>query len=832
MAMSYLLDKNALTETFTINFIGTEAFHPGDTLKLTMPECIYVESFSGYTDFRSGETSSVYLKVFYRYRYAKDANWSELFPIDQLVLFAPCPTWCLFLELVYFRIDDGGPNSGVTITLTNPSISGTYNLTKGDAFVILTSGNSTQILEAGDFFKIFSISDFDVVSTPKYNTINPKYNILYRFSQDGQRSWTEWEHLTKENISTVHWDTTRFVELQYLFSGTTTANVKIYEVLLYGDFQNLSANALKLNVFGLKQNCVNIAYPTASVTEPTSGIDNSTPTTNTKSTDSTTTTLVNEASEYQLMMNWVTNGLQCYTDSSNLINQSVIDQIAADNAANAAGFWNPYEFQKIVDWQNLLANQIASMLGIVVEYHLTDPDGNGIDKVIHEQQLFNIVDMKTIKVLVPDNLFPENQIIVNQFNLDLFDTFKVHILKSEFKKAFGISKRPSQQDILYFCQINRMFIIKHSQIHKDVMNSGIYYDVVLEKYEKRANVLLRMEESKARIEELTRNTTIDELFGYDEKNDMTKIANKLQQKPESFDYIRSVINARTLITRENIYNGDIKVIESYYDLSNVAQTEYAIQYTKADNNVAVSDNRSFIFWFNFPNDYDEGKAISKKMIAGYDVSSNKYVMLNNLTGDTLITSSDSYMNNIGYKIWFQENKIYFIINNIIHIMETSIMTNVWYALLINMNQRQRTFEMKLLRRNAAVTVILFQEDDYDRIELDSEDVTGITSAKSYGYKAVDNIETTSTQVSPSFIEVATYSKTNVELAEFSHDLDFKINGSKMKLSNIRVLDDIVKDDQIQIVLNELIIKDAQHLIMGDNATKKIFTTNYPNKQWR
>jgi hypothetical protein len=473
------------------------------------------------------------------------------------------------------------------------------------------------------------------------------------------------------------------------------------------------------------------------------------------------------------------------------------------------------------------------MLGMVVEYHLTDPDGNGIDKVIHEQQLFNIVDMKTIKVLVPDNQFPDNQIVINQFNLELFDTFKIHILKDEFKKAFGITKRPSQQDIIYFCQINRMFIIKHAQIHKDVMNSGIYYDVVLEKYEKRSNVLNRMEESKARIEELTRDTTIDELFGYDEKNDMDKIANKIQLKPESFDYIRSVINARTLITRENIYNGDLKIMESYYDFSNVAQTEYAIQYTKADQNVKVSDNRAFILWFNFPDDYSEGKSISKRTIAGYDVSSNKYVMLNNMTGDTLINhSDDSYTNSIGYKIWFQSNKIYYMINNIVHVMDVSIMTNVWYALLINMDQRQRTCSMKLYRRNTAITVVMFQLDDYDRIELDSEDVTGITSAKSYGYKPVTNIETTSTQVDPSLILVSSYNKTNVDLSEFTHDLDFNIFGSKLKLSNIRIMNDLVREEYEEIVLNELIIKDSQHLIMGDNATKKIFTTNYPNKQWR
>jgi hypothetical protein len=305
---------------------------------------------------------------------------------------------------------------------------------------------------------------------------------------------------------------------------------------------------------------------------------------------------------------------------------------------------------------------------------------------------------------------------------------------------------------------------------------------------------------------------------------MTKIANKTQLKPESFDPIRSIINSRTIITKESINNGSIELIESYYNLTNVAQTEYAIQYTKADNNILESDNRSFIIWFNFPNDYAEGKAISKTVIAGYDVSSNKYVMLNNMnSGETM-----------GYKIWYQSDYIYFMINDTVHKMSGDIMTNIWYGLLINMDQRQRECNMKLLRRNAAIIVVLFQPDTYEKLELDAvEDAVDIQYEISQnGFKPVDNIEITSNEVNPSFITVSTYLKTDVELKEFSHDENLKINGSKIKLSNIRVMNDLVKPEAEQIILNELIIRDSEHLILGDNATKKLFTTNFPNKQWR
>lgn len=823
--MYYLLDKK-YDETFTINFIGTESFSMGDKLFLTMPECVKgITSITSFTDTVNGETSLSYLKKFFRYKNGVNSEWSDTYPIEQITGFTICPRKCLQLEVIYFRVDDGDNSlSGTTITVSNVSIGGEYNLTSSDSQLVLTSGDTTQILEVGDLLKIFSIDAFEVISSAKYDNA---FTIKYRFSQDGKLSWTNWETLTKENISTVHWDKTRFVELQYLFQVNSNygKDVKIYEVILYGDFQNVAANYKKINKFGLKENCVNLAFKTAGINEQTSGVNEPLydGTTNAKTPNSTTQSLITESSEYQLRMNFITQGLNCYSDPSN--SSSQIDQLTAENNNNKSNFWNPYEFTKIVDLQNMLAQQISQMLGMSVEYHLTDPDGNGIDKVIHEQQLFNIVDYKEIKVLVPDNQFPESQIVINQFNLDLFDTFKIHILKEDFKNAFGIGKRPGQEDIIYFCQVNRMYIVKHAQIHKNVMNAGIYYDVVLEKYEKRAHVINRIEESKDRIEQLTRNTTIDELFDYEEENDFKKISNKTQLKPKSFDFIRSEINSRTNIVKESVYNGQTLVIESYYDISNVSKTETAVEYIKADNVILKSDNRSFIVWFNFPNEYNEGSAITKRVIGGYEVDDNKYYFLNNYDSGTTT----------GYALFYQTGNIYFILNNKTYKMSIDVMTNVWFALVVNLDQRQMVVDMKLYRRNTTVDVVLFQPTTYEKLvlDIDTEYDEIEYEMKVNGFRAVDNQETTSVDVTEStFILLNSVKIENVEPLEFEHDLNISIPGSKMMLTNIRVFNDLIGEGKEQWVLNQLIIKDAQHLIIGDNANKKLTTTNFPNKQWR
>lgn len=89
------------------------------------------------------------------------------------------------------------------------------------------------------------------------------------------------------------------------------------------------------------------------------------------------------------------------------------------------------------------------MLGFTVDYYRTDPDANGIDKVVFEYQLYNMVDMKQIKVLIPENSFPDNTVAVNMFNLDLFDTFKINVLKDEFKIFYSVFNLDQVIKILY-----------------------------------------------------------------------------------------------------------------------------------------------------------------------------------------------------------------------------------------------------------------------------------------------------------------------------------------------------------------------------------------------
>ena len=184
------------------------------------------------------------------------------------------------------------------------------------------------------------------------------------------------------------------MDLSLLFELTPglLTPIKIYDVILYGDIQNVSADYLKINKLGLKENCINLYSKSSSITEATSGINNNLTTAN--GGDSTTQSLVKESSEYQLHMNFLTMGLRCYNSPNDVGGQTILDSMSTQNSANSSIQWNPYEINKNVSWYNFLSNTISNMLGFQVEYHRTDPDAGGIDKVIFEYHLYKIVDMK------------------------------------------------------------------------------------------------------------------------------------------------------------------------------------------------------------------------------------------------------------------------------------------------------------------------------------------------------------------------------------------------------------------------------------------------------
>lgn len=817
--MDYVLSKK-YDETFTINFIGTEtlSYSTGDTsnrLHLTIDDPINGVSKIDRIEYRVDGVidSTQYLKIYFKYKNAVnddipcDGCWSDKLEIQFLSGLTLNSNYPFDIELFFYRVDDPKDGQSPTdIWVSNIIIYGEYEMDKTDGMVTITDDNNQIILQPSDTYKVFSVSDFNVIVSGNVGNID----IKYRVTQNEGRTYSEWEPLTKENISTFRFNELRFAKVEYLIeqlypSSTPTI---IYDVILEGDFQNVSANYLKTNRYGLREDCLTSYYngPGASFCAGSYGAPNIPGIISTSSSNT---------GDYDLKMNFYTQGLSCYIHSTSL------NEINLENNDNQGDMWNPYETGKITDLYNSLANQVNNIFAWKVDYHLTDPDEGGTDMVLHEYQLYNITMVKTIKILVPDNKFPDNTIQMNNFNLDLFDTFEIHILKDEFKNNFGIDKRPGENDIIFFCELNRLYRIKHSQVFREIMNAGIYYKVILEKYEQKANIRNLSQESKSKLDILTKDTTLDELFGIEETEEREKIANRDQTKPITHGTMRDSVHKDVIITKQEIYNGSINFINSYYNFTDVIGKR-AITYKKYDRILNKSENRSIIAWVNFNNKYNDENHRSDEY---------KYYSINNTKNFNIINNFNETTKK-GYRMWYNKNKIIFQLNDIIYNLGVSLKTNIWYGVLVNLDQRQREINIRVYKRDGNYNIKMLNPDTYELATVHSLDLTGQTYLNTIGFKPINNEEVGVNTGSEVFVNAHSKQYKNVIPVEFNHNNVIEIMGSDIKYSNLRIFNDVIPEGSINNVLNQYIITDEHRLIVSDNADRELFVdTTFPTDRW-
>jgi hypothetical protein len=820
--MDYFLTRR-FDETFTAQWVGTETLNAANPLlKLeTTGSVDSVLSFTSVGETITGENDNISVKKFFRYKDTScGTEWSDEIPLDQLTGMTISGETNIALQVLYYYVYDDPTQPATDVTISNVTISGTYEFSTTDEIIALT-GATSIILKPKDIYKIFKLTDFQIVGS-NLNTSN--YDIKYRFTQDGGRTYSKWEPLTTENISTYRFDELRFAQVEYLITNYGGSLV-IYDILLVGDFQNVSANYLKSNRYGLKEDCSSLMQ----------------------------TSLGNNS----FYANFDTQGMSCYSSGT------AIEDIK--NSQNPSTLWNPYAASaQITDFAALLASHVSNMFGFTVNYYLTDPDKNGIDRYLHEYTLKNVIDMQPVKILIPDNNFPDNQIVINEFGLGLFDTFEVHITKDEFKNRFGIEKRPGEDDILYICETNRLYYVKHAQVYRSIMNAGLYYKVILEKYEKRADIQFKSQAAKDSIENLTKNTTIEDVLGLDssDKNirqEEKQIANKDQLYPTSFDKVRHQISKYVDIYDEKIKNYEIDFINHYYDLSSsFIKNKTAVNYTKIDYDLTKGENRSFILWVNFKNQYKDESSLTTPVYNSYSVQNGTYYFLHNYD-----ENPQSGFTGSGYKIFYERtntnSRFVFMLNDKTYMLPFIPLTNVWYGLVVNLDQRQREVNMQLYKRDLITDVIMFNLQTQQKVYVNSTDTTGITSYIAQNFRSANNIEmdrqnlanldyvvikemfgnsgkttddVTQIYTGNTFMLLTSAKTYNVDPEIFTHTKNINIKGSNVNITNIRIFNDIIQENETSNILNQLIIHNTQYLIMADNANRKLTANNIKNLNFR
>ena len=712
--------RSDFSEVVSLNSSGQEKIIKVNNISL-------LEELRELTTTFSGENNTRKLSMQYRIALSNEPDkFSEWINIDPNGNTEECfvdlsPFYDYNIEIKFIRT--GGNTTGA-LEISSFVWEGVWGAnTITEPVLDLTPSISPVILDAPDIYKIFNLTGYELVARDNIAYLD----IEYRISQDNKRSWSVWTPLTTSNISTEKIDPIRFFNIQYKFTHTgDSGTIKIRDLNLYGSFINISQNYTKSNLLGLREDCAN-------------GVIGNT-------------------------------GLNGGTGSNNLsmgANLKSEPSIWSNLDKSKDNLFNPYQLDTAVDMFTELSNQATSIAGWKVDYYRVEPDENGIDYSIHEYSLRSVVAEGQVKILVPDNQMPNGQLQFNIYDVGLMESFEVHLTKQEFKTVFGVEKRPRKEDFLYFCDLSQMYKITHAQSIRDFANSEVYYKLILDKYNDKADINYADTEIQNKVNSILNNSTFDDLFSTQKANDKKEVANKKQQETLSQEKIREKIIAP--IEKDLIENAELILSKYHYNLSKVTPGADAVLYNDSDRYLREGDNRSFIAWFKL-NDYSD---------------SDTYNLIDNFSTDL----------EKGYKIDITNGYLQTTINSSTYSMAVSdyLDDNIWYAVLVNIDQRQKKIKHFLYKRNVDVEV-------------------RAKSLKSTELRLLTSLES---EYTPNSFEIDTGS------------LSLKVTASNMLLTNLRIFKDIILDTEITSIMNQQIIRDTDYAILVDNSNRTFVLPNYP-----
>ena len=733
---------------------------------------IQLERVEKFTDFHVetiGILQTRYLEVSYRIS-RNGTSWSNFYAFDEsnathyttgsysitktnytlpdFPAFDPLDP--MYIEIKFVR---NGSKTDGDIRLYGYELIGELLRNASDGTVLVGTGKES-VIRPPYVYKVFRIDNVEIVTSSSLTGVE----FLYRFSQDNTRTWSNWEPLTKQNISTRRINPVRFFQIEYLVKNNSGSTIKIQDINLIGDFQNVTLDSQKTNLYGIRECCQSYLLANS---------DNSS---NAGSFDENGNFIANSSG--------ILSGQVCSSDNQ-------FKPLTADEKST---LYNPYQQSAAANLLNKLSNDAMEVFGHKVQYFVTDPDGKGIDYSLHEFGLFNISCEGELKVAVEGNQFPDNQIMMNQFDLNLFDSFEIHITKESFKALFGVQRRPSKEDLVYFCDINRLFIVDHAQQFRNFNNYAIYYKVVLRKYNRASNVQAGSQTIKDRIDQLTNNSTIDQLFGIENNQDKAAVANKPQLQPLTRDPIRlsisNSVNINQLIVKELIENSTNIISKQHYDFSDALigggannLTGPIVRYKNLDPRLKVSDNIGFFLWFNL-NNYLEGE--THNFFTYYDD-----------------------VNNLGWKVSLESDIISVTLNSDTYTWNLdsdpgsdALYENVWYCYLVNIDQRQRKMQQYIWKRNV----------DPD-VESDAKYLNSTQLQKVY------------------------FDEQNITPVEYElEDVDAQIMISDIKVTNVRLFIDVIPEETQSKLLNQYVIADdSKYLVFADNANMRLTLPNFNDR---
>lgn len=236
--------------------------------------------------------------------------------------------------------------------------------------------------------------------------------------------------------------------------------------------------------------------------------------------------------------------------------------------AAAAEAFQPYQVGALVDVYKALSYQTNLIYGHQVVYFRTLPDNTSGDFIFKEWTLFNTVGRKCIKILVPNNEFPDNKPQFSDFGVDFVAPFEIHIDDMYYQQIFGRGAQPRVRDFMYIPIMNRMYEIKSCYLFRGLMYQPIYWKIQLVKYQQHVDTEVRKDDAQV-LQNLI--SSAETLFAEQVKTDTADALNPKQFKTISMfqDETRDRANRQLKVKQLDISYNYSPLIQNYYDLTTI-----------------------------------------------------------------------------------------------------------------------------------------------------------------------------------------------------------------------------------------------------------------------
>jgi hypothetical protein len=285
--------------------------------------------------------------------------------------------------------------------------------------------------------------------------------------------------------------------------------------------------------------------------------------------------------------------------------------------------FNPYAVNKALNVYKDLSLMVNKIFGLDANYYSIQPQARGVDVVLREYTLFNVVSEKCVKLMVNQNQFPDNKINFDPFGLQFEDTFEVQMDKRYFESIFGRGSQPRKRDIIYFPLTNRIYEINSTYLFRDFMYSPVYFKMELKKYNPKSNTYFLDPAYKEELDGIS--LSAEKLFGDDIREEELKTTKPQQYATTinqlSQDPIRSYIYKDLPIIGYDLNNNWTIVLNNYYDMlgaflddsefiSDPGMYRNAIRY-KMLPKITESEELSYSAWFCMKDYYNNQQLLKK-----------------------------------------------------------------------------------------------------------------------------------------------------------------------------------------------------------------------------